>query len=83
MTFRSDFKFSKVKHLIIYTTLLSRKPSIPWFIIDPDTPRVFFDEFGSYLETIILFPECLILVETIIFTWMSWTTLMQDHFWIY
>ena len=50
---RVSFNSLRVKLVVVY------RP--PYSEAHPLTPRVFFEEFGSYLETIILSPESLIL----------------------
>ena len=50
---RVSFNLLRVKLVVVY------RP--PYSEAHPITPRVFFEEFGSYLETIILSPESFIL----------------------
>ena len=50
---RVSFNSLKAKLVVVYRS--------PYSEAHPITPRVFFEEFGSYLETIILSPESLIL----------------------
>ena len=50
---RVSFSSLRAKLVVVYHP--------PYFEAHPITPRVFLEEFGSYLETIILSPESLIL----------------------
>ena len=53
LEWRVSFNSLRAKLVVVYRPPYSEAHSI--------TPRVFFEEFGSYLETIILSPESLIL----------------------